>query len=360
MLDNYSEMTPEKRAEALYVVDNKESKVNELINENDTEKLGYCSAKSSEEVIQLNKTCKEISDAADKIDVGKLEKLKDKLQKEQDAYYDSFIKASIEFNIKGLKYGYDPVAFENALNVRDEICKSLNQQYTMDNGFDPDTGDYNKIDVGNVVQFKIDPSDEDSKAIYKYYIAKKVTNEPKSQTIEIVTYDLSLHKNSAGRIIESINREKWGNISSDILNFTNTPYIIRTDNDRHMSVGNLIRAYRTDPTDINSRISKISPKPESSTSAVSIAGIVGGIAAIIAGIILIIVGATTTATIAGAPIGGTLIGAGIAAIIAGIGLIITYALSLTKTNNDMDNFKKDVDIINNIVEQHNRALFRGF
>lgn len=353
-LDEYNRMTPEERANMLYVVDDKAGKINELIKENNTAKLSFCYAKSLNPFIKLNKTSGELSDAGNSksLNIGKIKKLKNKFDEDQDKYYDDFIKASMEYEMQASDYNYDSDAYMNALNVRDEICKSLSQQMELFNGFDPETKRLNNLEIGDLIQFKINQNN-DQLPIYKYYMVKGIDNG----RLDIMTLDLSLQKNSAGEIIQPQYTEKRGTISTDILTNENTPYFIRTKIVRDASVSSVFRAYRTDPTSLQSKIQKISRKPSSYEGKGFIAGIVIGVALIIAGIVLIIVGLCMIAgTITSGPGAGILTG-GITALLSGTALLASTASARAGWNKEEDDYKQDNKLIEDIIENHNRALF---
>ncbi|MDR2545125.1 MAG: hypothetical protein LBD03_06230 [Methanobrevibacter sp.] len=353
-LNEYNKMTPEERVSMLYVVDDKAGKIDELIKENNTVKLSFCDAKSLDSFIKLNKTSGELSDAANSksLNIDKIKKLKNKFDEDQDKYYDDFIKASMEYEMQASDYNYDSDAYMNALNVRDEICKSSSQQMELFNGFDPETKRLNDLRIGDLVQFKIDQNN-DQLPIYKYYMIKDINNSK----LNIMTLDLSLQKNSAEEIIQPQYTEKRGIISTDILTNENTPYFIRTNITRDASVNCVFRAYRTDPTSLQSKIQKISRKPNSSEGKSLIAGIVIGAALIITGIVLIIVGACLIAGIITSTAGGGILAGGITTLLSGTAILASTASVRSGWDKDDDDYKQDNKLIEDIIKNHNRALF---
>ncbi|MDR1722189.1 MAG: hypothetical protein LBR24_03975 [Methanobrevibacter sp.] len=339
-LVEYSNMPLEEKAKFFNVVGDKEAEIDRLIRENNTSKIAYCYAKSSEPKIQMSKSVTKLEDAAHKLDMNKMKQAKDEFEKNLDDFYDDFINAGIEFDIEPLEYKYDSDAFQNALAVKDEINSASGRNFNLDNGFLD--GRLQNIEVGNIVQYKVQNGDY---PIYKYYQLKSKDDE----SMNVATLDLFLNKNSAGEIINCGLRENRAILSISKLTEENTPYIIRDDATRDASVGDLFRAYRTDPTGINAKILKMSPKPGNTAKGFSIAGMTAGAALIVAGAIIAIVAGCTG-------VGAPVVGIGLAMVGAGIGILVSSGVSFGDWKEDEENYKNDMKSIENIISRHNNAF----
>jgi hypothetical protein len=341
-------MTEEERINALYVVDDKAAEMQKLIDEDNGAKLAYCSAKSLEERNVINQTSTKISNAADKLDINQLKKLSNEIEENQENYYDSFIKASMEFDSFGLgdsSYQSDPYA--NALQVKDELYKSTGVDFPIWNTFDPETGKMIEINEGYILQFKIDIPD--SLPVYKYYQVKGKSDD--GSVLNVAALNLSLEKNSAGEIIQTQFKEVHCDIPSSVLTNENSPYTIKSESTRYYSISDIVRAYRTDPTNIQSKINKMSTKPSKSTSGLDIAGIILGIILILLGFILILYGLCSI------PVGGTIVGIGLGSLTAGSSILISSAIALSDWNKENREYSRDINIIESIIQKHNLALF---
>lgn len=196
-----------------------------------------------------------MKDDAKNLNVNKIKESKTNL----DKYYDDFIKASMEYEISQ-NYdiqGYDPDAFRNALNVKNEIFRDTGNNFDIVNGYID--GNFQGIKTGNIFQYQI-KSEDLEEPIYRYYISK---SEPDgNDNIKAVTLDLDLKKNSGDEIFgQGIKGEKWQTINLNSLTPDKLPYIICSDATRESAVSYLYDAYDTDPCGINPRISRMSRNP---------------------------------------------------------------------------------------------------